>query len=75
MTRQSAIDLATAKLDSGELFQTLSRRIAIPTESQNDERGPEMQRYLDDEMMPAFQARGFSCRVLQLGRAACREGG
>ena len=28
MTRQSAIDLATAKLDSGELFETLSRRIA-----------------------------------------------
>jgi acetylornithine deacetylase/succinyl-diaminopimelate desuccinylase-like protein len=65
MTRQAAIDQAIGTLDSGELFEILSRRIAIPTESQNEQRGPEMQRYLDDEMIPAFEALGFSCRVLR----------
>ena len=70
MTRQSAIELATATLDSGELFETLSRRIAIPTESQNDERAADMQRYLDDEMIPAFEAMGFSCRVLRHPKSA-----
>ncbi|MCX7271980.1 MAG: M20/M25/M40 family metallo-hydrolase, partial [Burkholderiales bacterium] len=70
MTRQAAIDQATGTLDSGELFEILSRRIAIPTESQNEQRGPEMQRYLDDEMIPAFQALGFSCQVLHDPRSA-----
>ena len=65
MTRQAAIDQAIGTLDSGELFEILSRRIAIPTESQNEQRGPEMQRYLDDEMIPAFEALGFYCRVLR----------
>ncbi len=69
MSRQSAIERATGKLDSGELFETLSRRVAMPTESQNDERGPQMQQYLDDEMIPAFKAMGFSCQVLRHPKA------
>jgi acetylornithine deacetylase/succinyl-diaminopimelate desuccinylase-like protein len=70
MTRQAAIDTAVRTLDSGELFATLSRRIAIPTESQNDARAAELQRYLDDEMIPAFAAMGFTCQVLRHPKSA-----
>jgi acetylornithine deacetylase/succinyl-diaminopimelate desuccinylase-like protein len=42
----------------------LARRIAIPTESQNPERGPVLAQYLDDELQPAFEAMGFECRTL-----------
>ncbi len=68
-TRAAAIDRATAVFDSGALFATLARRIAIPTESQNPERAPDMLRYLHDEMIPAFEAMGFSCRILEHPKA------
>ncbi|HQN12499.1 MAG TPA: M20 family metallopeptidase [Quisquiliibacterium sp.] len=68
-SRDAAIARATGHLDSGSLFTTLARRIAIPTESQNPERAPDMQRYLRDEMIPAFEAMGFGCRVLEHAKA------
>ena len=64
MTRAAAIALAGQQFDSGEFRATLARRIAIPTESQNPERAPELARYLDEEMRPAFEAMGFECRPL-----------
>ena len=39
MTRTEAVALAQRQFDSGEFRQTLARRIAVPTESQNPERG------------------------------------
>ncbi|NLD67888.1 MAG: M20 family metallopeptidase [Limnobacter sp.] len=65
MTRDAAIALAGQQFDSGEFRETLARRIAIPTESQNPERAPELARYLADEMQPAFEAMGFECRTLE----------
>ena len=62
-TRENALAHATAALESGELFATLARRIAIRTESQDPEKKPEMARYLREEMIPAFEAMGFSCKV------------
>ena len=64
MNRSEAIDLAARQFDSGEFRRILSRRVAIPTESQNPERGPVLDRYLSEEMQPAFEAMGFSCRTL-----------
>ena len=64
MTRTEALALAQRQFDSGEFRQTLSRRIAVPTESQNPERGPMLAQYLDDEIRPAFEAMGFECRTL-----------
>ncbi|MBU6272600.1 MAG: M20 family metallopeptidase [Betaproteobacteria bacterium] len=64
MTRQAVIDKARQTLASGELFRTLSRRVAMPTESQNPDRAAEMRRYLDEEMIPALRELGFTCEVL-----------
>ncbi len=69
MTRETAIANAERYFDSGEFKRDLARRVAIPTESQNPERGEAMVRYIEEEMKPAFEALGFSCQVLTHPRA------
>jgi acetylornithine deacetylase/succinyl-diaminopimelate desuccinylase-like protein len=69
MTRADAISRATDYFDSGRFKTDLARRIAIPTESQNAERGPELARYLSSEIAPALDKLGFTCRTLTQDRA------
>ena len=69
MTRDAAIAHAHAYFDSGAFKVDLARRIAIPTESQNPDRAPELRRYLTDEMIPAFEALGFRCEILEEPKA------
>jgi len=69
MNRLEAIEQAQAQFDSGAFQQTLARRVAIPTESQNPERGAVLASYLDCEMRPAFEAMGFSCQTLTQAKA------
>lgn len=64
MTREAAIARALQHFDSGEFRELLARRIAIPTESQNPERARTLADYLTAEMQPAFEAMGFTCRIL-----------
>jgi acetylornithine deacetylase/succinyl-diaminopimelate desuccinylase-like protein len=64
MTRTAVIARAEHNFDSGEFKAILSRRIAIPTESQNPDRGPVLAQYLEQELKPAFEAMGFDCRTL-----------
>jgi acetylornithine deacetylase/succinyl-diaminopimelate desuccinylase-like protein len=64
MTRAEAIARADAYFASGGFRETLARRIALPTESQNPDRAPELAAYLDKELQPAFQSMGFKCRTL-----------
>ncbi|HVL58120.1 MAG TPA: M20 family metallopeptidase [Burkholderiaceae bacterium] len=70
MTRAAAITRAERHFDSGEFRETLARRIAIPTESQNPERLPVLSDYLEREMRPAFEAMGFECRTLENPKGA-----
>ncbi len=63
MTREAAIENALACFDDGEYLDILSRRVAIPTESQNPERLPDLRRYLIDEVGPAFEAMGHTCTI------------
>ena len=63
MTRQSTIDNALAHFDSGEFYEALGRRVAIPTESQNPDRVPELYQYLEEEMRPAFEEMGYDCKI------------
>jgi acetylornithine deacetylase/succinyl-diaminopimelate desuccinylase-like protein len=63
MSRETAIANAEAYFDSGAFKSDLARRVAIATESQNPERAGEMRRYVEDEMKPALEALGFTCRV------------
>jgi acetylornithine deacetylase/succinyl-diaminopimelate desuccinylase-like protein len=64
MSRQGAIARAERHFDSGAFKAALARRVAIPSESQNPERGPELRHYIEAEMKPALEAMGFVCRVL-----------
>ncbi len=63
MTRQTAIENAVATFTSGAFLATMKRRIALPTESQNPDRAPELPRYLNDEITPELQALGFTTRI------------
>lgn len=61
--RQKAIDAAMSTLSKGVFWETLARRVAMPTESQNPNAGPMLASYLQDEILPTLQALGFSCRI------------
>ncbi len=63
MTRVSAIDDALLSFDAGEFLEDLGARVAIPTESQNPQRLPDLYRYLEEAIQPAFEAMGFVCRI------------
>ena len=63
MSRDRAIAHAERYFDEGGFFADLARRVAIPTESQDPERGAELARYLTAEMQPSFERLGFTCRV------------
>ncbi|CEJ10635.1 Succinyl-diaminopimelate desuccinylase [bacterium YEK0313] len=64
MTRAAAISAAEKTFDDGRLKAIFARRIAIPTESQNPDRGPDLARYLTEEMQPCLEALGFTCTIL-----------
>lgn len=52
-----------AQTDLAALQRTLARRVAIPTESQQRERAPELLRYLEAELIPELRAMGFACEL------------
>ena len=64
MSREQAIENAERYFDDGGFFADLARRVAIPTESQNPERGAELAQYLSAEMQPSLEKLGFRCRIL-----------
>ncbi|MGL5138926.1 MAG: M20 peptidase family dipeptidase, partial [Beijerinckiaceae bacterium] len=64
MTRDAAVALARESLSSGDFYQMMARRIALPTESQNPDRAAALSAYLSDEMVPAFAAMGFTTEIL-----------
>src|SRR3954468_24482943 len=65
MSRDRALEHAQDYFDRGGFKADLARRVAIPTESQNPERVGELQRYIRTEMMPALEALGLTCRVIE----------
>ena len=64
MSRAAAIDRAYAYFDDGGFLADLSRRVAIPSTSQEPERADALSRYLSGEIAPALQRLGFACQVL-----------
>ncbi len=65
MTREDVIRRAEEALKSGDFFATLARRVAYPTESQNEARAPEIRKFLGEEMAPALASLGFDTRILE----------
>jgi acetylornithine deacetylase/succinyl-diaminopimelate desuccinylase-like protein len=62
-TRDTTLAAARAHFDSGAFLRDLARRVAIRTESQNPASGPELQRYLADEIAPSLAALGFTSTI------------
>ena len=54
MSRTAAIARAYAYFDEGAFLADLSRRVAIPSSSQEPERTAALQAYLDDEMVASL---------------------
>jgi len=64
-TRHNAIERVLRHLDDGVFVEELEARVHYRTESQNTDSEPELHRYLDENIIPAFEAMGFSCRKFE----------
>ena len=64
MSRAAAISAVEKYFDAGGFLADLSRRVAIPTESQNPARAAELARYLDTEMSESLARMGMTSRML-----------
>ncbi len=64
MTREASLQDIERYFDGGGFVADLARRVAIPTESQNPERGAALASYLADELQPILEGRGFRCTIL-----------
>jgi acetylornithine deacetylase/succinyl-diaminopimelate desuccinylase-like protein len=62
-TRDGAIERAKVHFDSGDFLSDLTRRVAIPTESQVDDRLVECRRYLDQEIAGWLARHGYRSRL------------
>jgi acetylornithine deacetylase/succinyl-diaminopimelate desuccinylase-like protein len=62
--RQGAMDRALKMADDGTFLADLARRVAIPTESQEPSRAPDLDHYLLDEIAPSFAEMGFETRYI-----------
>ena len=73
MNRSDAINRALDyfERDEGGYFEALGELCAIPTESQNPTRLPEMRQYLDEALIPRFAALSYSCKVYENPIAGC----
>jgi acetylornithine deacetylase/succinyl-diaminopimelate desuccinylase-like protein len=64
MNRAAAIARAQASFDDGSFVTDLTRRVAIPSSSQEPERAGALRSYLADEIGPVLTRLGFTCCVL-----------
>ena len=58
VTREDALDLASARFDDGTFLAALARRVAVPTESQEPRGAPHLADYLSHEIRPTFETLG-----------------
>ncbi|MEL6998249.1 MAG: M20 family metallopeptidase [Pseudomonadota bacterium] len=65
MSRDAAIGRVREYMTSGAFEADLARRVAIPTQSQVPEGLPHTRVYLEDEMVPAFEAMGFGTQIFE----------
>ena len=62
-SRETAIQSIERYFDQGSFLEDLSRRVAIPTESQNPDRMGSLHEYLEGEMSGSLERLGFECAV------------
>jgi len=61
--RDQALDRAWAVFDSGALRERLAELVAIPSTSQDPGHAADLQRYLDEGVVPWLEGMGFVCTV------------
>jgi len=59
MSREDAITGIEVYFDNGEFYNDLSRRIAIPSTSQDADKRPALYAYLDEEIGPCLKDMGY----------------
>ena len=64
MSRAQAIAGVEAYFDDGRFMDTLKRRVAIRTESQEPASRPILYDYLQQEITPYLQSLGFGCEII-----------
>ena len=64
-SRSGVISRVSGYFDDGSFEKELAHRVAFRTESQRAEGLPELHRYINEEMIPAFEDMGFKCRVFE----------
>lgn len=62
MTREAAVAAAYEQVDSGAFFETLARRIAVPTAS-SEATADVMHEYFDAQITPDLEALGYTVEV------------
>ena len=70
-SRSGAISRVCDYFDDGTFEKELAHRVAFRTESQRPEGLSELHRYINEEMIPAFEAMDFSCRVYENSFEGC----
>ena len=63
MSRSAAIAAVEKYFDSGGFLADLARRVAIPTESQNPARAPDLRAYLETEMAESLARIGATSKI------------
>ena len=65
MSREAAIEKALACYDDEKAgyYPRLADLVAVPSESQNPDRVPDLYRYLKEKMAPAFEKLGFETKI------------
>jgi len=69
--RQSALQGAVRNIDNGRFFETLQRRVAYQSESQNPNAAPILMDYLREEILPYLQGMGFDCELYDNPISGC----
>jgi acetylornithine deacetylase/succinyl-diaminopimelate desuccinylase-like protein len=64
-SRDGVIAAALDMLDSGRFQADLARRVAMPTVSREETHKPDLQRYIDEELIPVFDRLGFAMQVFR----------
>ncbi|MBE0463712.1 MAG: M20 family metallopeptidase [Halomonadaceae bacterium] len=62
--RERALKLATDTLTDGTFYDTLARRVAMKTVSQDPARQATLHDYLTQEMVPLLSKLGFACDII-----------
>jgi len=65
MSRDNAIARAHSYFDEGSFAADLTRRVAIPSTSQDPGHAGALRAYLADEMTGSLEAMGFSCSIVE----------